>query len=117
MQKFGFTLKKSLGQNFLIDYNILHKIVSAADLTPQKGALEIGPGIGALTQQLGKAAGRVVAIEIDQRLLPMLEETLSPYPHTTVVHGDVLKVDLKELFEQHFQASRKLALSPTSLTM
>lgn len=103
MQKFGFTLKKSLGQNFLIDHNILHKIVSAANLTPQKGVLEIGPGIGALTQQLGKAAGRVVAVEIDQRLLPMLEETLSPYPHTTVVHGDVLKVDLKKLFEKHFQ--------------
>lgn len=110
LQKFGFTLKKSLGQNFLIDHNILHKIVSASDLSPDKGALEIGPGIGALTQQLAKSAGRVVAVEIDQRLLPMLEETLSPYPHTTVVHGDVLKVDLKELFDKYFQDVSKVSV-------
>ncbi|MBP1153471.1 MULTISPECIES: 16S rRNA (adenine(1518)-N(6)/adenine(1519)-N(6))-dimethyltransferase RsmA [unclassified Paenibacillus] len=110
LQKYGLTLKKSLGQNFLIDHNILHKIVSAADLQPDKGALEIGPGIGALTQQLAKMAGRVVAVEIDQRLLPMLEETLSPYPHTAVVHGDVLKVDLKELFEKHFQGVSQVSV-------
>jgi 16S rRNA (adenine1518-N6/adenine1519-N6)-dimethyltransferase len=72
IQKHGIVLKKSLGQNFLIDQNILHKIVSAAELTADKGALEIGPGIGALTQQLAKNAGRVLAIEIDQRLLPIL---------------------------------------------
>jgi 16S rRNA (adenine1518-N6/adenine1519-N6)-dimethyltransferase len=103
MQKYGFTLKKSLGQNFLIDQNILNKIVSAAELTKDKGALEIGPGIGALTQQLAKNAGRVVAVEIDQRLLPMLAETLEPYPHAEVVHGDVLKIDLRALFEERFQ--------------
>ncbi|WP_282938199.1 16S rRNA (adenine(1518)-N(6)/adenine(1519)-N(6))-dimethyltransferase RsmA [Paenibacillus sp. RC67] len=102
LQRHGFTLKKSLGQNFLIDPNILNKIVTAAGLDSSKGALEIGPGIGALTQQLAKMAGRVVAVEIDQRLLPLLEETLSPYPQASVVHGDVLKVDLKELFHQHF---------------
>ncbi|WP_028551899.1 16S rRNA (adenine(1518)-N(6)/adenine(1519)-N(6))-dimethyltransferase RsmA [Paenibacillus sp. UNC451MF] len=101
LQRHGFTLKKSLGQNFLIDPNILNKIVTAAGLDASKGALEIGPGIGALTQQLAKIAGRVVAVEIDQRLLPLLEETLSPYPQASVVHGDVLKVDLKELFEQN----------------
>ncbi|MCS7463215.1 16S rRNA (adenine(1518)-N(6)/adenine(1519)-N(6))-dimethyltransferase RsmA [Paenibacillus doosanensis] len=103
LQRHGFTLKKSLGQNFLIDPNILYKIVSAAGLDSAKGALEIGPGIGALTQQLAKTAGRVVAIEIDQRLLPLLEETLEPYPNASVVQGDVLKVDLKPLFEQYFQ--------------
>lgn len=102
LQRHGFTLKKSLGQNFLIDPNILNKIVTAAGLDSSKGALEIGPGIGALTQQLAKIAGRVVAVEIDQRLLPLLEETLSPYSHASVVHGDVLKVDLKELFQQFF---------------
>ncbi|MFD0695719.1 16S rRNA (adenine(1518)-N(6)/adenine(1519)-N(6))-dimethyltransferase RsmA [Paenibacillus sp. GCM10027628] len=102
LKRHDLVLKKSLGQNFLIDHNILNKIVSAAELGPDKGALEIGPGIGALTQQLAKLAGRVLAIEIDQRLLPILGETLEPYPHATVVHGDVLKLDLPELFRQHF---------------
>ncbi|UJF33129.1 16S rRNA (adenine(1518)-N(6)/adenine(1519)-N(6))-dimethyltransferase RsmA [Paenibacillus hexagrammi] len=103
LKKHDLVLKKSLGQNFLIDQNILHKIVSAADLGPGKGALEIGPGIGALTQQLAKLAERVLAVEIDQRLLPILAETLEPYPHASVVHGDVLKLDLPELFRQHFE--------------
>jgi 16S rRNA (adenine1518-N6/adenine1519-N6)-dimethyltransferase len=102
IKKHGIVLKKSLGQNFLIDQNILSKIVSAAELSEDKGAIEIGPGIGALTQQLAKSAGRVLAIEIDQRLLPILAETLEPYPHASVVHGDVLKLDLPELFRQHF---------------
>jgi 16S rRNA (adenine1518-N6/adenine1519-N6)-dimethyltransferase len=95
-------LKKSLGQNFLVDQNILHKIVGAAELDQTKGALEVGPGIGALTQQLAKKAGRVVAVEIDQRLLPILAETLEPYPNASVIHGDVLKVDLRALFAEHF---------------
>jgi len=102
LKRHDLVLKKSLGQNFLIDHNILNKIVSAAELGPDKGALEIGPGIGALTQQLAKLAGRVLAIEIDQRLLPILAETLEPYPHASVVHGDVLKQDLPDLFRQHF---------------
>jgi 16S rRNA (adenine1518-N6/adenine1519-N6)-dimethyltransferase len=102
IKKHGIVLKKSLGQNFLIDQNILHKIVGAAELTIDKGALEIGPGIGALTQQLAKTAGRVLAVEIDQRLLPILSETLEPYPHASVVHGDVLKLDLPALLRQHF---------------
>jgi 16S rRNA (adenine1518-N6/adenine1519-N6)-dimethyltransferase len=102
IQKHGIVLKKSLGQNFLIDQNVLHKIVGAAELSGDKGVLEIGPGIGALTQQLAKTAGRVLAVEIDQRLLPILAETLEPYPHATVVHGDVLKLDLPALIRQHF---------------
>jgi 16S rRNA (adenine1518-N6/adenine1519-N6)-dimethyltransferase len=102
LHKYGFTLKKSLGQNFLIDQNILHKIVGAAELDESKGALEIGPGIGALTQQLAKRAGRVVAVEIDRRLLPILEETLAPFPNVSVVHGDVLEVDLRALFAERF---------------
>jgi 16S rRNA (adenine1518-N6/adenine1519-N6)-dimethyltransferase len=102
MQKHGLATKKSLGQNFLTDPNILQKIVSAANLTKSKGALEIGPGIGALTQPLAKAAGRVVALEIDRRLLPVLAETLAPYPHASVVHGDVLKQDLQALFRDYF---------------
>jgi len=102
LQKHGLVLKKSLGQNFLTDANILRKIVSAAELTKSKGALEIGPGIGALTQPLAQEAGRVVALEIDQRLLPILAETLEPYPHATVVHGDVLKQDLRSLWQDYF---------------
>lgn len=102
MEKYGFTLKKSLGQNFLTDANILHNIVAAANLDPSKGALEIGPGIGALTQQLAKAAGKVVAIEIDGRLIPILRETLAPYPHARVVQGDVLKLDLGKLWSESF---------------
>jgi 16S rRNA (adenine1518-N6/adenine1519-N6)-dimethyltransferase len=100
MQRFRLDLKKSLGQNFLVDLNILRKIVGAAELDPSKGALEIGPGIGALTQQLAKQAGKVVAVEIDQRLLPILRETV---PAAQVVHGDVLKLNLKELWEEHYQ--------------
>jgi 16S rRNA (adenine1518-N6/adenine1519-N6)-dimethyltransferase len=102
IQKYGIVLKKSLGQNFLIDQNILQKIVTAADLDLTKGALEIGPGIGALTQHLAERAGTVVAVEIDQRLIPILEDTLAPYANATVVHGDVLEVDLKQLFKRRF---------------
>ncbi|WP_442602103.1 16S rRNA (adenine(1518)-N(6)/adenine(1519)-N(6))-dimethyltransferase RsmA [Paenibacillus sp. KN14-4R] len=102
LKKYGLVMKKSLGQNFLTDANILRKIVGAAELSPSKGALEIGPGIGALTQPLAQAAGKVVALEIDQRLLPILEETLEPYPNASVVHGDVLKQDLSGIFEEHF---------------
>ncbi|BAU26204.1 16S rRNA (adenine1518-N6/adenine1519-N6)-dimethyltransferase [Aneurinibacillus soli] len=102
LQKYGFSFKKSLGQNFLIDLNILSKIVGAAELTKEKGVIEIGPGIGALTEQLSRQAGKVVAIEIDQRLLPILADTLSPYPHAEVVHGDVLEMDVASLIQERF---------------
>ncbi|MDU4695740.1 MAG: 16S rRNA (adenine(1518)-N(6)/adenine(1519)-N(6))-dimethyltransferase RsmA [Paenibacillus sp.] len=102
IQRHGFSFKKSLGQNFLIDQNILGKIVAAAGLDDTKGALEIGPGIGALTEKLAQEAGRVAAVEIDQRLLPILEEVLEPYPHVRVIHGDVLKLDLQALFAAEF---------------
>lgn len=102
IRKHGLTLKKSLGQNFLTDANILRNIAGAAKLDASKGALEIGPGIGALTQQLAKSAGKVVAVEIDGRLLPVLQETLQPYPNAVVVHGDVLKLDLDRLWQEHF---------------
>jgi 16S rRNA (adenine1518-N6/adenine1519-N6)-dimethyltransferase len=103
LKKHSLVLKKSLGQNFLVDPNILHKIVSSADLDVNKGVLEIGPGVGALTQQLAKKAGKVVAIEIDQRLLPLLTETLAGYAHASVIHGDILKVDLQALFQEQFK--------------
>ncbi|WJH36358.1 16S rRNA (adenine(1518)-N(6)/adenine(1519)-N(6))-dimethyltransferase RsmA [Paenibacillus sp. CC-CFT747] len=108
--KHGFSLKKSLGQNFLIDLNILDKIVSAAGLDRTRGALEIGPGIGALTEQLAKTAGRVAAVEIDQRLLPILADTLAPYDNVRIVHGDVLKLDLKELIREAFPDVDKISV-------
>lgn len=102
LKKFGFSFKKSLGQNFLIDTNILRNIVDHAHLTDQSGAIEIGPGIGALTEQLARNSEKVVAFEIDQRLLPILKETLSPYPNTTIIHEDVLKADVKKVIEEQF---------------
>lgn len=102
LSNFGFSFKKSLGQNFLIDTNVLHNIVKAAELDKSTAVLEIGPGIGALTEHLARAAGKVVAIELDQRLLPILADTLAPYPNVEIVHGDVLKVDLHQLFQEKF---------------
>lgn len=103
LEKYGFSFKKSLGQNFLIDTNILQRIIDFAELDKKaSGAIEIGPGIGALTEQLAKNSKKVVAFEIDQRLLPILEDTLSPYEHVKVIHNDVLKADVKEVIDQEF---------------
>ncbi|MFJ8066772.1 16S rRNA (adenine(1518)-N(6)/adenine(1519)-N(6))-dimethyltransferase RsmA [Psychrobacillus sp. NPDC096426] len=98
LKKYGFSFKKSLGQNFLIDPNILRNIVGHAELTKDSAAIEIGPGIGALTEHLARAAGKVIAFEIDQRLLPVLEDTLSPYDNVEIVHSDILEADVKQLF-------------------
>jgi 16S rRNA (adenine1518-N6/adenine1519-N6)-dimethyltransferase len=98
LKKYGFSFKKSLGQNFLIDPNILRNIVGHAELTKDSAAIEIGPGIGALTEHLARAAGKVVAFEIDQRLLPVLEDTLSPYDNVEIVHSDILEADVKQMF-------------------
>jgi 16S rRNA (adenine1518-N6/adenine1519-N6)-dimethyltransferase len=108
LQKYGFSFKKSLGQNFLIDTNILNNIVRAADLDEEQAVIEIGPGIGALTEQLARAAGKVVAIELDQRLLPILKDTLAPYPNVEVVHGDVLKVDLHQLIRERLGQYKRI---------
>jgi len=102
LEKHGFSFKKSLGQNFLIDTNILRNIVDHAELNESSGAIEVGPGIGALTEQLAKRAKKVVAYEIDQRLLPILSETLEPYPNAKVIHSDVLKANVKEMIEEEF---------------
>lgn len=110
LHKYGFSFKKSLGQNFLIDTNILQQIVQAAEINESKAVLEVGPGIGALTEQLAKQAGKVVAFEIDQRLLPILRETLGPYPNVEVVHQDILKVDLQQAILQHFTSFEKISV-------
>ncbi|MDM5331779.1 16S rRNA (adenine(1518)-N(6)/adenine(1519)-N(6))-dimethyltransferase RsmA [Ureibacillus composti] len=103
LNKYGFSFKKSLGQNFLIDPNILRNIVSHANLTKNSGAIEIGPGIGALTEHLAREAKKVVAFEIDQRLLPVLEDTLSPYNNVKVVHSDILKADVPAVIAEEMQ--------------
>lgn len=103
MAKHGLTVKKSLGQNFLIDPNILRKIVSQADLTKESAAIEIGPGIGALTEHLARAAGKVLAFEIDRRLLPVLEDTLSPYDNVSIIHSDILKADVADAIAKELE--------------
>lgn len=110
IRRHGFSFKKSLGQNFLIDQNILDKIVDAAELDSTKGALEIGPGIGALTERLAQTAGTVTAVEIDRRLIPILEEVLEPYEHVQVEQADVLEVDLPDLFERNFKDVAKVSV-------
>ena len=100
LEKYGFSFKKSLGQNFLIDPNILRNIVSHAHLTENSGAIEVGPGIGALTEHLAREAKKVVSFEIDQRLLPVLEDTLSPYDNVKIVHSDILKADVEKVIAQ-----------------
>jgi 16S rRNA (adenine1518-N6/adenine1519-N6)-dimethyltransferase len=102
LEKYGFSFKKSLGQNFLIDTNILRRIVDFAELSAETGVIEIGPGIGALTEQLARRAKKVVAFEIDQRLLPILAETLSPYPNVRIIHQDVLKADVRKVIDEEF---------------
>ncbi|MGJ7036506.1 16S rRNA (adenine(1518)-N(6)/adenine(1519)-N(6))-dimethyltransferase RsmA [Anoxybacillus eryuanensis] len=100
LEKYGFSFKKSLGQNFLIEPNILHRIVDFAELSERTGVIEIGPGIGALTEQLARRSKKVVAFEIDQRLLPILADTLSPYPNVSIIHEDVLKADVQQVIKE-----------------
>ncbi len=94
LKKHGFSFKKSLGQNFLTEPNILQKIVETAGIDAQTNVIEVGPGIGALTEHLARAAHQVLAFEIDDRLIPVLEDTLGPYDNIKVVHEDILKADL-----------------------
>lgn len=97
LKKHGFSLKKSLGQNFIIDSNILTNIVHTAGLNKQTNVVEVGPGIGALTEHLARSSKEVIAFEIDDRLLPVLDDTLSPYDNVTIIHKDVLQANLKEI--------------------
>lgn len=102
MKKFGLTTKKSLGQNFITDPNILEKIVGAAKIDENTNVVEVGPGIGALTEVLAQHGKKVLAYEIDQRLLPVLKETLAPYENVTVLNQDVLKSHLEKDFQENF---------------
>ncbi|MCO6019275.1 MULTISPECIES: 16S rRNA (adenine(1518)-N(6)/adenine(1519)-N(6))-dimethyltransferase RsmA [Carnobacterium] len=108
LEKHGFSLKKSLGQNFIIDPNILVNIVAAAGLTKDVNVVEVGPGIGALTEHLARASKEVIAFEIDDRLLPVLADTLSPYDNVSIVHSDVLKANLKEVLAEKIDLAEPL---------
>ena len=101
LNKYGFNFQKKFGQNFLIDTHVLEKIICAADITKDDCVLEIGPGIGTMTQYLCENAGKVIAVEIDKNLIPILtEDTLAAYDNVKVINSDVLKLDLKKLAEE-----------------
>ena len=100
LNKYGFTFQKKFGQNFLIDSHVLDKIIRAAEITEDDFVLEIGPGMGTMTQYLAYAAREVYAVEIDKSLIPILEDTLSDYDNVTVINEDILKVDIAKLAEE-----------------
>lgn len=100
IKKYEFCFQKKFGQNFLIDGHVLDKIIAGAGVTKDDMVLEIGPGIGTMTQYLAEAAGKVVAVEIDRNLLPILQETLADYDNVKVIHADVLSLDLEKLVQK-----------------
>lgn len=106
MDRYGFKFSKKYGQNFIIDENVLERIVKGAEIGNDDMVLEIGPGIGVMTDALCKSAARVVSIEIDKSLLPVLDETVGDHDNLTIIHGDVLKVDLNEIFNTYFNNAR-----------
>lgn len=101
LQKYNFTFQKKFGQNFLIDTRVLERIIAQAEITKDDMVLEIGPGIGTMTQYLCENAREAVAVEIDNSLIPILEDTLSEYNNVTVINDDILKVDINKLVEEH----------------
>lgn len=103
LKKYNFLFQKKYGQNFLIDSNILENIITSAQITPEDCVVEIGPGIGTMTQYLAEAAREVIAVEIDKALIPILEDTLSSYTNVTILNSDILKVDLNRITEERNQ--------------
>lgn len=106
LKQFNFRMTKSLGQNFLIDKSILDKIIEGSELSKDDYVLEIGPGMGSMTQKLCENAEKVVAVEIDKNLLPVLQVTLAEYDNITIINNDILKLDLKKVFAEHFGEKR-----------
>lgn len=100
LQKYNFNFQKKFGQNFLVDTSVLDRIIAAAEITKEDCVLEIGPGIGTMTQYLAENAREVAAVEIDRNLIPILEETLSEYDNVTVINDDILKVDINKIVEE-----------------
>ena len=108
LKKYGFTFKKSLGQNFLIDSNILNRIVDGAGVDKTVGVIEIGPGIGSLTEALAKKAKKVISFEIDGRLLPILAETLADYNNVEIINNDILKVNVDNIIAEKMSDCDKI---------
>ena len=108
LKKHGFTFKKSLGQNFLIDSNILNRIVDGAGVDKTVGVIEIGPGIGSLTEALAKKAKKVISFEIDGRLLPILADTLADYNNVEIINNDILKVDVDNIIAEKMSDCDKI---------
>lgn len=106
LQKHDFHFQKKFGQNFLIDTRVLDKIVEAAGVTEQDFVLEIGPGIGTMTQVLCERARQVLAVEIDNNLIPILKETLAEYKNVEILHGDILKQDIRQIAERYNGGNR-----------
>lgn len=100
LQKYHFSFQKKFGQNFLIDTRVLDKIIAAANITKEDFVLEVGPGIGTMTQYLAAAAGRVTAVEIDRTLIPILQDTLREYDNVKIINQDILKLDIRKLAEE-----------------
>ncbi len=100
LQKYNFSFQKKYGQNFLIDTHVLEKIMDAAEISKDDCVVEIGPGIGTMTQYLAERAKEVIAVEIDEKLIPILQETLSEYDNVSVINDDILKVDLNRIVEE-----------------
>ncbi|HET7615878.1 MAG TPA: 16S rRNA (adenine(1518)-N(6)/adenine(1519)-N(6))-dimethyltransferase RsmA [Bacillales bacterium] len=111
LSQYGLSLKKSLGQNFLTDLTILNRIADVLELSGEDGVIEIGPGIGALTQKLADRADKVVAVEIDGRLVPVLKELFSDQPHVTIVHEDFLKLNLQQMAVAEFKPKQNLTVA------
>ncbi len=113
----GFSFKKNFGQNFLIDSHVINKIISAADIKDDELVIEIGPGIGSLTEELLLRAKKVICIEIDKTLIPILEENFKDFDNLTIINEDVLKVDLKQIIEDHgFKSAKLVANLPYYIT-
>ena len=103
LQKYGFVFQKRFGQNFLIDTHVLDRIIEASEITKDDFVLEIGPGIGTMTQYLAEAAREVTAVEIDDALIPILKDTLKEWDNVTVLHGDILKTDIRKIADEKNQ--------------
>ena len=103
LQKYGFVFQKRFGQNFLIDTRVLERIIEASEITKDDFVLEIGPGIGTMTQYLAEAAREVTAVEIDDALIPILKDTLKEWDNVTVLHGDILKTDIRKIADEKNQ--------------
>lgn len=117
IKKYEFNFKKNFGQNFLVDERVLDKIVSAAEIDKNDLVIEVGPGIGTLTQAMAKRAGKVVSVEIDKTLVPILGELLADYDNIEIINEDILKVDINELIARHPDMSVKMAANlPYNIT-